>query len=281
MESLIYPIDVFEKYLDHLVQVPEQLKPFISKNPINYKGKGGWRRDHRLKKSLLLTKNKSTSGDNSIKEAVTDILNKISEKNFENQCEKLMNLEVKNKKHLDDFVEVVFIKAIREQAFAKIYAKLCRRLVGCYVEEPEKDETKKIYFRDLLITRCQNMFERSTSMKDEFADQEELFKFKDNILGCMNFIGELYNHELLTDKIIFTCFYMLNRKLQYKYMYTADCMCALFEAAGNRFFSKSPDLAHKCYQYMDNLIKIPDLPNKDKFAVMDVLDKYEEMVEQK
>lgn len=267
----IYPIDLLEKYLYIPTEVPVQLKPFLAKvtGPSKPPSKSSWRHETRYLKSQLLMKNKD-GDENIVKEKVTEILNRISDKNFDENCDELMNIEVKSKKNLDDYVEVVFIKAIREHSFSKLYARLCRRLVGCYIEEDDK----KIYFRDLLINRCQNMFERSTSVKNDFIDQEDLFKAKENVLGCMNFIGELYNRDLLTDKIIYTCFYMLNNKLPHKYMYTVDSLCSLFLITGDKFLNKCPDLANKALGFLKNARTIEGIANKDKFAIMDVLDKY-------
>lgn len=196
------------------------------------------------------------------------ILNKLSDSNFNELADELVSVQIKTQEQLAKLVETVFIKAISETKFVEIYAKLSKELSSYYVEEGDK----KVYFRELLINRCQNTFNRGTSYDKSDDNDVNNSRMKQEILGCITFIGELYKYEMLTSKIINSCFIHLFTRLSLNKAYIVDCLCTLFKIVGKDFFTKSPDEANNCINKLDKLKSSQNIQLKEKFAIMDIID---------
>ena len=119
----------------------------------------------------------------------------------------------------------MFEKAVDEPGFSSAYARMCQELAKNEVPSSD-DPNKKASFRKLLITRCQKEFERDymegidrveyerriKEAEDEEArrllqaelEQKEK-KARRRSLGYFRFIGELYNHKMLTARIMHEC----------------------------------------------------------------------------
>ena len=128
------------------------------------------------------------------------------------------------------------------------------------------------------------MFEQSTSttLTDTHVDdKEKLFKLKDNILGCIRFIGELYNHGMITDKIIYSCFVSMNVKVKSSYLYIIDSLCLLLEIVGTKLFSQNYSFGKRCIEMLVEIKNTPTLPSAYKFVIMDLFDKYKNKYQNK
>lgn len=279
MEIGVYHLTDFEKYEAVCTEVPQYLTSFLAKgdsgNSNTRAPRHNWRKTDRqlLQKSWVLTRQKPTDsdGETEVKEQVTGLLNKLSQKNFDEIRDQLLELEVSSKRQLEDMVEVIFYKAIREYSFTEIYTKLCKALIGCYIEEG----AKKIFFRELLLSRCQTMFERCISTKetDEFT-KDDLFSRKENVIGCIKLIGELYNFGMLTDSIIYGCFLNMNSHVHGEYRFIIESMCTLMDTVGKNLWKSHEEHCKKCLNMLDKIKGMDDIQSKDKFAIMDVLEKF-------
>lgn len=219
----------------------------------------------------LLNKKVNQTDDEKLYTNFRSILNKISDSNLEELFEELINLDIINAQHLEKLVDFLFIKAISEQKFITTYAKLSKLLSVLYINIDEDD---KIYFRTLLINKCQYMFTNAVSLEEPLENLDNsnaIFKFKNHVLGCVEYIGELYNQELLSDRIITCCFGLLFTKGANK-IYTIDILCTLIKTIGANFFKKCPTEANQTFENINQLKDEPTINTKDKFAIMDILD---------
>lgn len=199
------------------------------------------------------------------------VLNKLSDSNYNQLLEKLIDLNIEKKEHLVNLTEIIFDKAKIEKKYASIYARLSRDLASYYVES----NGKRIHFRELLINKCQEVFEEAVSLNDELDQPgatSASFNFKEEVIGFISFIGELYNNKLLTENIVNGCFLLIFMKATLKKPYIIDIMCTFMNVVGKNFFTTSPKKATECLEMIKNIKNSPNITNKEKYMIMDTLD---------
>ena len=215
------------------------------------------------------------------------ILNKLTDINFDNLYNDLVSLGITERDHLVKLADLIFKKAIIDVEFSQLYAKLAKQLAGYYIIEVVTDPNitpesqvenkieKKIYFRDLLISECQKMFNACIMYNPESDNNEiEISKYK--AAGIMTFIGQLYNCEMLTNKIMNSCFLLLLMKVSSTNNTSnnllIDCVSELTKSVGKMFIQKCKSETDIVFQKIDTLVKSGKLSPKDKFALMDLID---------
>lgn len=224
-----------------------------------------WRKDAPSNSWMLQNKLKQTENDK-LESEFRGILNKLSNGNFNELAKELVSLDIKKKEQLVTLVNAIFMKAITEPRFCDMYAKLSKELASYYIEE----EDNKVYFRELLINKCQMMFTESISISKD--TNNTTLKTKEQVIGCITFIGELYNNELLTDKVIFSCFKILFVKVGTNKEYIIDSLCTLIKVVGKNFSDRCKEESQMCHVKFTALKDSKDISMKDKFNIMDVLD---------
>lgn len=192
------------------------------------------------------------------------ILNKLSDSNFNSMAQELTSLEITKQEQLIKLADLIFTKAITENKFSLTYAKLARELAGYYIKENDK----QIYFRELLINKCQTMFNDCLLFEGDAGKTIS----RDMACGCMKFVGELYNCDLLTNKIINSCFMLLILKVNHHISYIIECICILMKSVIKKFIEKCPTEAHHIFDKLNKFIESGLLQNKDKFALMDIIE---------
>lgn len=247
-----------------------------NKNKFNRHGQGGghghghgnaWRKFEQKPADNWLVVNKfKQNNEEKLYSQFRSILNKLSDGNFNSLATELTTLEITSSEHLTKLTEFIFNKAIIEPKFGYMYAKLAKELAGYSLKEDEK----VYYFRELLIGKCQLMFNDCVSFDPENASKSLITK--ETAVGCMSFIGELYLYDLLTNKIINSCFLLLLMKAGQNKSHIIECISTLMKVAGKLFTSKCPADAKLIFDKIDKLITSGTLQNKDKFALMDIID---------
>jgi len=156
-----------------------------------------------------------------------------------------------------------------------MYAKLTKELSSYYIEE----DGKKVYFREILINKSQSMFLEGISLETELDKKpSKSYKYKEQVIGCINFIGELYNNELLTNRIIQSCFNSIFMRIPLKKPYIIEILCTLIKTVSETLLTKAPK-EYDEYKTKLLLLKNNKLPNitinkKDMFSIMDICDQY-------
>lgn len=252
-------------------------------NNMNYKikksrGRKNWDKT-KIKDNWLLENRLNKTEDDKLLSKMKECLNKLSEKNYDELVEELLNLNYDQPKHLSDLVELILNKAISEYKYSCMYSKVCIRFSTKYILY----NNKKIKFRELLLNKCQNMFEESISIdKDNKVDPinkndnknnnsiNNIFKQKEQILGCAIFIGELYNEGLLTKRVIHSCFMMLLMNMNLNKVYTVECICTLMRTVGKKFGNESPNDVKKLFNNFDEIKNKVSL--QEEFAILDLID---------
>ena len=224
---------------------------------------------HNNQSSWLMNNKANLSEDDKLVLQITSILNKLSSNNIEQLAEEIINLNINTEDIMVRLVNTIFNKAISEEKFCSLYAELTKYLSFYYIEIDEK----KIYFRELMINKCQNMFSDAISLPQELEiENNSKFANKKQVLGSIAYIGELYNHGLLTDKIIFTCFKLIFMKINLKKAYIIDIMCLLIKSVREKFSKKCHTDYDTCINHIKSLQTDSRISQKDKFAIMDILE---------
>ncbi|XP_028852618.1 eukaryotic translation initiation factor 4 gamma 3-like [Denticeps clupeoides] len=136
-------------------------------------------------------------------------LNKITERNFHRQVEKVAALNITTKERLLLVVDAVLTKAVTEPTFSGVYARLCADLQRLRV--PGTSAT----FAGLLLSRVWREF-RGEPGRAGRAPQRQL--------GLVRFIAELFQVDLLAETIVHSG---IQRLLQDPTAASLECLCGL------------------------------------------------------
>ena len=113
----------------------------------------------------------------------------------------------------DIIVTTVFRKAVGERIYCGFYAELCADILRFELEmkgyPAMRSNIKHSNFRRKLLEKCceqfQCIFTKYEPIEGE-DDKESRLRHKERLFGNIDFVGELYRQNLLTEMIIFQCF---------------------------------------------------------------------------
>lgn len=252
MERIVYPIEVFFSYKEYNTEPLDSIKAYIGKISDD-KGED-WRNVSNVENNWVSSKKYHRNDEELLLASMRTILNKLSESNFDTMVHEFTKLKIVNAEQLKNLVTIIVDKAIDEHKFSSMYSKLCHRLSGSYII----DNNNKILFRDLLLNKAQQLFLKYTTDSD--ID-------KNSLNGCVKFIGELYNANMLTPNIMYNCILAQLNNIG-KYKYAADSVSTMFLNVKNRMSSHS---GHKeIYAMLIQKIKLRiknDIKVRDKMIL--------------
>ena len=273
MSSDCLSYDEFMSYKDIALDIPEELDAFVNKIKLiqlkNKKNFGMWRKNEKQKTSWLVTKKLNQNTDEQLTSNYKGILNRISESNFSEMIEELLNLEIECTDHLQVLVNLIFQKAVMEEHYTNMYARLSLELYPKYVTN---EDGTKIHFRVIFLEKCQEMFQQVIGIDTEDELKNTQLKGKFEISGLMAFIGQLYNFGLITNTIIYNCLIELVFKVADKKFYAIENICKLIDVIGKKFSVACPKDHARIINELTKLLDSIE-SKKDKFALMDVLEK--------
>ena len=166
-------------------------------------------------------------------------------------------------------IRLVFEKATDEAAWSEMYARLCRKMMETISPNVQDDGIRNAdgkpitggqLFRKYLLNRCQEDFERGWAAKDaaasaaaakasedaavkkaaEASGEIELYsneyyiaqKAKRQGLGLIQFIGELYKLQMLTERIMHECIKKLLGNVDNPEEEEIESLCRLLATVG-------------------------------------------------
>lgn len=266
-EIQVLTFDLLLKYKNINTEPLPELQEFFQQSR---RGRG-WRKDRSESDHWLVNKKFTQTDNEKLYSQFRSILNKLSDSNFNDMARELVEQNIVLHEHLVKLVDFIFQKAIIERKFSEVYAKLARELASYYIID---ENQHKIYFRELLFSKCQTMFNDALLAS---GDTGRCLKTKEQIIGCMIFIGELYLNELLIKKIINGCILNLIMKIPAKQTingtpYIIDSIVALIKTIGTQFNTQCPDDMDAIFSKLDAVMKSPDIQRKEKFSLMDLMD---------
>ncbi|XP_057336147.1 eukaryotic translation initiation factor 4 gamma 3-like [Microplitis mediator] len=222
------------------------------------------------------------------------IFNKVTPQKVDEFVGQLKELEIDTQEKLQGVVNLIYDKAINEPKFVKAYVMMCRELAPIKVDLPT-DETasrSSITFRSLLLTRCQEEFEKNQTDEtkervkkleeiEECTDADKKEELKSSLeehdrqikmksIGNIKIIGELCKQKMLTHNIMYTC---INHLLKTPDEGNLERLCELLTIIG-----KTMEETRDLLPYFTVLIKLINQNEKDKISsrirlmIQDVID---------
>ena len=155
------------------------------KAPVLKTSESGWK-SSRLRSFGDMDRNQEVIKD------VRDLLNKLTFESFEKISNKI-ETNIDNIKILHGVVDVVFEKAIGENFFCPLYAKLCERISNKFPSFTYEDENgiqKEETFKRYLLNTCQKVFEREQADPPEGLNPTEMEDFR--VLSKRRLLGKIY-----------------------------------------------------------------------------------------
>jgi len=207
---------------------------------------------------------------------VQSLMNKISPENFQSITEKLTVTIATAMENLPDpiifltnVVETIFEKAVREFRYAESYSQLC---VSLSQSLPLSDGA---VFKKLLLNKCQLEFETQpheiNPTKDTSGlDAEEIrVRLADRNNGVPQFIGALFLHGLISEKIIHYCLRTLLTLQETDLMKFASLLTLIGKTLDH---PKAKILMDAYFVKIETLAKNPGISTRMRFKLCDVVD---------
>ncbi|KAB7504986.1 Eukaryotic translation initiation factor 4 gamma 3 [Armadillidium nasatum] len=241
---------------------------------------------------------KELNEDESIVRKMRGILNKLTPDNFEKLTVQITKFKIVEFGTFDSVIGLIFEKAVDEQAFSKTYADLCKVLsqLSIKVKTEKEKEGGEARFRNLLINKCQQEFEKDNSkdlQKEERlkkiaesndpeykAELKALLEYDERRLrkrsvGNIRFIGELYKNRMLTSSIMMRiiCGLLLKKDEE-----SLECLCKLVSTIGYMLEPQSQASQKAQAEFSEvftTLRKIVDerkTSSRVRFMIMDLID---------
>jgi hypothetical protein len=129
--------------------------------------------------------------------------------------------------------------------------------------DDNKDE-EKIHFRDILLTRCQEIFEENIDNIDDID--------KIKLLGLAGMIGELYNLNILPSSVMLLCFNELYNNIIKNPPNVINALCSLMSISGKEYYRRDHTNAETCLFFMTKIKDDETTSRREKYLVMDLID---------
>ena len=235
----------------------------------------------------------------SIKKELRDILNRLTKDNYEFLKDKILEIIKDKIENQEKFLDIFFIKAIKETSYGELYAKLCKYLNKALPQKTQKNNIKKekakissSIFRDKLIAKCRNVLKNKNYeqfVEGEKEPEEKNLKLKKFILGNAFFITELVKIKMLSKKVIADCInYLLER-----YEEDKDTLIKLINVEGIILFTDKlgtiihsekavvkPDEAvlykkkiDEIFEHLEKIRRDEEIPGHIKYLIINLIEK--------
>ncbi|XP_063689731.1 eukaryotic translation initiation factor 4 gamma 1-like isoform X1 [Bolinopsis microptera] len=226
------------------------------------------------------------------------ILNKITPDNFKVLSVEMLELNIDNKEKVGIAVEMIFEKAVLEPIYHQTYGNLCK-VMGA-MKTPEEQTTKLSPFSKALLRKCQIEFFRvdnheyklnkqmgelhlqadlvENEKQNQGEKEDSLYKrskLKKRMLGTIQFIGVLFNMDLLSTKIITQCClsYLLTKKKEGKLGdEVVECISKLFSTVGLKLENECDVEFEKGFRDFRDLGSDPTYGSRIRFMIQDTVE---------
>nr|QBK89037.1 MAG: middle domain of initiation factor 4G [Mimivirus LCMiAC02] len=215
----------------------------------------GWRRVNTRAQTWISSNKKEKNS--ALRTDIRMCLNVINKGNFNKIYNKLKNLKITTRVHMMMLIDQIFTNVVMAPTFVKIYAVLCKNLSSYYIKS--RIDGDLIYFRKLFLKKCKITFEILIKLKDEEEIRGTIFKFRENLNNYILFLGELYQKDILMDKVINMIFSKLIGTTTPQKWYQVKLICELMKMVGKKLYSRKYD---QITVHFNKLLKIAENKNK-------------------
>ena len=217
-----------------------------------------------------------------VQQKVKAALNKITPGKFQKISDQILDIVNQSRFETDaltlrQVVQLTFEKAIEEAVQCSMYAKLCQVLMES-MDPSIKDESTidpktgntiagGMLFRKYLVNRCQVACEHFHLITEGLTDEAVI---KRRVLGLIQFIGELFKHCMLTERIMHE---VIKKLINYEGIpleYEIESLCVLFRTIGSTLdiSAKSRPAMEAYFARIKLMIELPRIPSYSKAMLM-------------
>jgi transcription termination factor NusB/archaellum component FlaC len=217
-----------------------------------------------------------------LKKEIKSTLNKLSPNNLAKLTQNILETCKKSHDCLKLVVSGIFEKAWSEKKYTQMYSDICKTLKSGlegyrYPDiDPAKLPETRNYFKYELLYMCEETFNKNHQEEIPASLTEEqridrLKKLKDKTLGNVRFIGELFNVNLITAKIVLECVTGLIDLFESENNQDRlEGACLLLQTGGTSFErSKLLQETNKVYDRLTQ-ISSKEISSKNRFKIMDL-----------
>jgi translation initiation factor 4G len=232
-----------------------------------------------------------------VQRKVKAALNKMTPEKFDKISDQILEITAQSKHESDgrtlrQVIQLTFEKATDEAHWASMYAKFCKRMLETMdpniKDENVRDRNGAVViggnlFRKYLLNRCQEEFERgwkvnlpakpegvsdeATMLSDEYYIAAAA---KRRGLGLVQFIGELFKLNMLTERIMNKC---VQKLLEFDGLpedETVESLTKLLRTIGAQLdnLEKSKPMMHVYFDRINGMIDNKELNSRMRFMLM-------------
>ena len=264
--------------INSLLQIKRDNKFVKRNNPLRLKYKLGdsWRNNNKFDNTQLSNREKYDS-------LVVSNLNKLTNDNYDNILKEIKEtLELYNIISINVFIDLIFEKAIDEQLYSNVYAKL---LADILLNLKNDDDTSIEY----LKSKCNSFYEENVNNDrslEEITVASQLdydtlckkFREKAKFLGGFILISNLFNYNLVSYSLVLSYYKGLTKFVENSPKETIgiyiDTIVSIITSCGKALRD------HDSSQFDSNFLQIAKSLSKDKekviakyrFKIFDVID---------
>ncbi|KAF4598714.1 hypothetical protein EYR38_007122 [Pleurotus pulmonarius] len=224
---------------------------------------------------------------------VRALLNKLTMSTFDSISAQIihwanMSRTETDARTLKQIIQLVYEAMDENEWLVEIFARLCRKVMEQISPKVRDVGTKNAegrpitgghLFRNYLLGRCQEDFERGWVAREIIADTalfEEYYTFQKAKRQCIvliKFIGELFKLQMLTERIMHECVKKLLGNVDNPEEEEIESLCKLLSTVG-QFLDTPKARAHMdvYFSRMKDWIKSPHVSSRLKFRLQDVVD---------
>lgn len=231
-----------------------------------------------------------------VQRKVKAALNKMTPEKFDKIADQILEITGQSRFETDgrtlrQVIQLTFEKATDEQHWSSMYAKFCKRMLEAMDPNIKDDDIRDKHdnvvtggnlFRKYLLNRCQEEFEKGWKVnlppKPEGESEDVMLSDEYYIaaaakrrgLGLVQFIGELFKLNMLTERIMNEC---VRKTLDFEGVpedETVESLCKLLRTIGSLLDAseKSRPRMDMYFQRIDNMITNKDLNSRMRFMLM-------------
>ncbi|OBZ87917.1 hypothetical protein A0J61_04035 [Choanephora cucurbitarum] len=233
---------------------------------------------------------------------IKSLLNKLTLEKFDSISDQIWEYAKQSEREdngqsLRTVIQLIFDKACDEPNFAGMWAQLCRKLFDVISRDTNIKDVNILdkagapvsggaLYRKYLLNRCQQEFEKGwksdlpkidTNNPDVMMTDEyyAAVKAKRQGLGLVQFIGELFKRQMLTDRVMIECLTRLCVDPKNPEDEETETMCKMLTTIGRTLDTsskKNKDWLDTYFMRMKEMYESETLSSRVKFMILDVFD---------
>lgn len=190
---------------------------------------------HDMKKMVCILPSGEVD-DQKLVRKMNGLLNKLTVDKFEKLYIALLELGISKQTHVQNLIEMIFLKAVTQHHYIQMYANLCSRL-DQWLNTTSICENRKT-FKCILLNQCQESFlkylRQPAHLDDLQGDElyEAQVKYKTKMLGNVKLVGQLLIRKMVSSQVILMC---IEELLENQNEETLETLVSFLTEVGPRF----------------------------------------------